>query len=241
LKPSCSRCSRLDIPCIGSGQQRYKFLHEDGASPSSNTKPSQRGRKISSSSSSSSSGASRSLSRTPSNGQSLLANVLVSKLKAKDDLRYHLTWTYGSILEDIPKRLGTNAALDTAVNALVCAHTHHAATQGALPDSESLTKYIHAVKTLRHCLDDPVKAREANTLCAIYLLMICHVCNLMSRLTCKVSLQGSCICSLTRSKALRISCQLQIQNILHSRRMELPDRQRARRHPSLRRHDVSPS
>jgi hypothetical protein len=114
----------------------------------------------------------------PSNEGSLLADALVSKLQAWDDLRFHLTWTYGIFLEEIPRRLGSNAALDTAVNALVCAHSQLNTSAGIvrIADPEALTKYNHAVRTLRICLDDPVKAREASTLCAVYLLMICQVC-----------------------------------------------------------------
>ena len=26
MVPECSRCTRLSIPCVGSGQQRYKFM-----------------------------------------------------------------------------------------------------------------------------------------------------------------------------------------------------------------------
>lgn len=105
----------------------------------------------------------------------MLCNALIAKLKAKDDLRYHLTWAYGCFLEDLPRRIGTNAALDTAVDALVCAHSRFSTlARGAANDLESLSKYTHAVKTLRLCLDDPVKARETNTLAAVMLLMMCQ-------------------------------------------------------------------
>ena len=106
----------------------------------------------------------------------MLSNALIAKLKAKDDLRYHLTWAYGSFLEDIPQRIGTNEALDTAVDALVCAHSRFGvAGRAAANHPESLNKYTHAVGTLRRSLDDPVKARQTNTLAAVLLLMMCQL------------------------------------------------------------------
>ena len=157
---------------MGSGQQRYKFLEEDGISNSSTKRLAIRSL---SSPSSRSGRSSQSLSRTPSGNDTLLSNALIAKLQAKDDIRYHLTWAYGSFLEGIPKRIGTNEALDTAVDALVYAHSQYGTTtRGAANDPESLTKYTHAVTTLRLCLDDPVKARETNTLAAVMLLLICQ-------------------------------------------------------------------
>lgn len=157
---------------MGSGQQRYKFLEEDGISNSSTKRLAIR----STSSPSSQSGrSSQSLSRTPSSNDTLLSNALIAKLKAKDDIRYHLPWAYGSFLEAIPQRIGTNEALDTAVDALVYAHSQYGTTtRGAANDPKSLTRYTHAVTTLRLCLDDPVKARETNTLAAVMLLLICQ-------------------------------------------------------------------
>ncbi|RDW69802.1 hypothetical protein BP6252_08822 [Coleophoma cylindrospora] len=105
-----------------------------------------------------------------------LASALVGKLDASDDMRYHLCWTYGDYLGDIPKRLGTNEALDTAVAALVSAHSCLGPRRGrggrATP--ESIQKYTHALNALRILLDNPAKAREPETLCAVMLLMICH-------------------------------------------------------------------
>jgi hypothetical protein len=104
----------------------------------------------------------------------VLAGGLIDKLKASTDLRYHLSWTYGGYLEDIPQRLGRSEALDTAVDALVCAHSDFAGS-GREVSPMSLRKYSDAIATLRVCLNDASQASSADTLCAVTLLMICHV------------------------------------------------------------------
>jgi hypothetical protein len=60
--------------------------------------------------------------------------------------------------------------------ALMSAHSRLALHRGTPPvtSSDSLSKYSYALKTLRIYLDDPIKAREAETLCAVMLLLICQ-------------------------------------------------------------------
>ncbi|TVY80299.1 hypothetical protein LSUE1_G003918 [Lachnellula suecica] len=151
VKPLCGRCLRLNIACVGSGFRRYKFKEDHRFT-------------------------SVQISTMPGNGKSLLTSALVGKLKASDDLRYHLTWAYGGFMEDIPKRIGTNEALDTAVEALVSSHASLGSHRsgGSLALSEGLMKYSRALKTLRFYLDDFEKARTAETLCAVMLLLICQ-------------------------------------------------------------------
>ena len=121
------------------------------------------------------------ISHSPINAQTLLTAALIDKLKPSADLRYHLSWTYGGYLEDIPRRLGNSEALDAAVDALVYAHSHFAGSQKSVAP-ESLHKYCHAIATLRISLDDPFEARTAETLCAVTLLLLCQVrsCDLRS-------------------------------------------------------------
>jgi hypothetical protein len=113
---------------------------------------------------------------TPSSQKTLLTQSLVRHLEASHDLRYHLTWVYGTFIEDIPRRIGSNEALDAAVMALMRAHSSLAVHRGTPPVacSDSLSKYSRALKTLRIYLDDPIKAREAETLCAVMILLICQ-------------------------------------------------------------------
>lgn len=112
-------------------------------------------------------------SLTPSSDK--LTCALVGKLSETDDLRYHIAWTYGDYIRDIPKRIGRNNALDTAVAALVGLHSAlrlKRESQISIP-IEVLQKYAHAIKTLREYLDIPARARESETLCAVSLLLIC--------------------------------------------------------------------
>ncbi|KAK1149036.1 hypothetical protein N8T08_007713 [Aspergillus melleus] len=86
------------------------------------------------------------------------------------DVRYEVIY-YGEFLKDLPRRLGSNAVLDASVVAFThgysAIHTHR-------PSPEALGSYVHALKTLRFALEDPVKTRTAETLCGIYLIMICQ-------------------------------------------------------------------
>jgi hypothetical protein len=162
-KPACSRCARLQIPCTGSGQQRYKFK-QVRAGP-----PGQHGGKRSSHSSASSSV--RSLSRTPSNETTSTLSEFVHKLEVQD-IRFDLVWAYGGLLREIPKRLGTNSALDAAVMAMTSTAADLAA---GYKSPEALVRYGSALTALRTCLDNPVTAQSSSTLCAIYLIWICQV------------------------------------------------------------------
>jgi hypothetical protein len=100
----------------------------------------------------------------------LLTGGFLSALQVTD-IRFDLS-IYGEFFKDIPRRLGTNEALDASVSALTTAwpsvHTRQQST-------EMVSRYVHALKSLRVCLSDPAKAESANTLCAVYLVTICQV------------------------------------------------------------------
>ncbi|KAF2178156.1 hypothetical protein K469DRAFT_643182 [Zopfia rhizophila CBS 207.26] len=159
-KPSCSRCTRLQIPCIGCGEQRYKFKDQKMVFRSAGFQAAQGVVSVSTV---------PALPRIPSNQTTMVASAFVSQLEVTD-IRYDLT-CYGAFLRHIPRRLGTNAALDASVGAVTSAFSSLHTGQHSL---DALTKYIHALKTLRVCLNDPVRARTVDTLCAIYLIMICQ-------------------------------------------------------------------
>lgn len=99
----------------------------------------------------------------------MVASKFVSTLEVTD-LRYDLAW-YGAFLKDIPRRLGSNDALDASVSALTVAHPSLHTRQKS---PEIFVKYGKALKALRTCLNDPIKARTVETLCAIYLIIICQ-------------------------------------------------------------------
>lgn len=88
-----------------------------------------------------------------------------------EDIRYSVG-AYGGFLTEIPRRLGVNQALDASVDALTTAFSSVYTHQRT---SEALAKYTQALTSLRVCLDDPAKSHQPETLCAIYLVMICQV------------------------------------------------------------------
>jgi hypothetical protein len=87
------------------------------------------------------------------------------------DVRYDLS-CYGGFLNQIPARLGRNPALDASVGALTTAFPA-LYTQRLLPDA--ISRYIDALRALRICLQDPATAKSLDTLCAIYLILVCQV------------------------------------------------------------------
>ena len=108
----------------------------------------------------------------PSNELSLLASALIKAIHRSTDFRYNLWWSFGMFLEDVPRRLGTNEALDRAIDAVTCAHVGFCV--GRVGTVEALTKYSQALRTLRVYLDDRVHAQSSNTLCAVMVLLICQ-------------------------------------------------------------------
>ncbi len=109
------------------------------------------------------------------NELSALTVSLVSAM-AVTDPRFDLS-VYGSFLQEIPRRLGRNPALDASVRALTVAfpsvrnrqHVRHT------PTAEVLRSYSHALRCLRGCLGDSSLAHAPETMCAVHLVMICQV------------------------------------------------------------------
>jgi hypothetical protein len=99
------------------------------------------------------------------------SSAFVSLLEITD-ARYDLS-CYGGFLKDVPRRLGTgHDALDASVHALTSCFSLLYTGQRSL---DPLLKYGNALKALRICMGDPIKARTPDTLCAIYLITICNV------------------------------------------------------------------
>ncbi|KAK5064815.1 hypothetical protein LTR84_000649 [Exophiala bonariae] len=164
-KPTCGRCSRLGILCIGSGERRFKFKSEFA------------GRELSKSSSASPSKRSPPLEvrGSPSSDFTIFVGSVIDRvhITSQSDLRYNLTWAFGGYLLEVPRRLGANAALDAAADALVTCHLRF--NSGVRETSrEELIKYTYALGQLRVILDDPTIAASSNTLCAVMLLTLCQ-------------------------------------------------------------------
>lgn len=173
-KPACARCTRLNVPCVGAGQQRYMFK-EQRASPDSSdngrisivtVSPERDTPKKEDS-------LLEVVVRSPSNPVTLLANSFIDTIKLTTGVRYNLAWTYGAFFNDIPQRLGYNEALDTSVYALLSAHSNFCSR--VRMSEETLNRYSRALGKLRVYLDDPVKAHASETLCATMLLLITQV------------------------------------------------------------------
>lgn len=75
-------------------------------------------------------------------------------------------------MEEIPRRLGHNAALDFAVDALTNAYVGFCTHQKV--SIETLAKYSKALKTLVVYLDNPAQASSSETLCAVMVLLLCQ-------------------------------------------------------------------
>ncbi|KFY02305.1 hypothetical protein O988_02232 [Pseudogymnoascus sp. VKM F-3808] len=183
-KPSCSRCARLKMACVGAGQQRYKFKEQNGtqnaiAIPRRTKEQNGTGTTIIMPQRTKEEYTSfdmidvlKTVPHTPSSKLTLATDEFVGTIKMSTSVRYNLVYWYGEFLKDIPARLGRNGALDTAVEALTAAHSSFCLYHRATP--EALVKYSTALRTLRFYLDDPVKASSSETLCAVMLLLICQ-------------------------------------------------------------------
>jgi hypothetical protein len=81
---------------------------------------------------------------------------------------------FGPLIQEVPSRIGHNAALDAAVAVLVDAHTSLVNKKSSL-DIVSPHLYLRAIKTLQLCLEEPQESISANTLCASVLLSLVEV------------------------------------------------------------------
>ncbi|KAF1817388.1 hypothetical protein P152DRAFT_463556 [Eremomyces bilateralis CBS 781.70] len=166
-RPACSRCARLQIACVGAGKQRFKFAenltieHLESRRSSSNPSPRR--------SLEAAAQPALAMPAAPSNELTLVTAAFLSTLQVTD-IRFDPT-VYGEFLKDIPRRLGTNAALDASV------HTFSVAFPQVYSHKKSpdvVESYSRALAALRTSLDRPSEASSINTLCAIYLMIICQ-------------------------------------------------------------------
>lgn len=150
---------------------RFKFVHNNAHKPKSKraapakSKGDKNGREV----------APRRLLPSPlnftvSSEVAKAASAFVSVLEVSDP-RYDIT-CYGGWVLDLPRRLGANEALDASVNALSATFP---AVHSKQITCKALSSYVKALEVLRLYIADPVKVREPETLCAIYLVMICQV------------------------------------------------------------------
>jgi hypothetical protein len=86
----------------------------------------------------------------------------------------HRMSVFGPFIQEVPARIGHNAALDSAVAVLVNVHTALVYKKTA-DEIVSPELYIRAIKTLQSCLEDPQLGMSPNTLCASVLLGLVEV------------------------------------------------------------------
>ncbi|KAJ5225863.1 hypothetical protein N7468_007088, partial [Penicillium chermesinum] len=94
-------------------------------------------------------------------------------IKPSTDPRYNVWWSFGPFLEDVPRRLGTNEALDRAIDVLTTSHND--VCNGRVGTVGALAKYSHALRTLSVYVEDPRHAQDSNTLCAVMVLLIAQM------------------------------------------------------------------
>lgn len=178
---TCGRCRRLDIPCVGSGQQRYKF-QDEGQKLALRNKPSHSSRSTSSQSIITTRSDRQSdnipsapvILHHPSNALDKLTISFIDNLSPSLDISIQLIGNFGGFLAYVPSRLGRNASLDTAADVLVAAYTRYR-SHGCNPTSEVLIKHSRALNALRKSLGDPMQATSSETLGAVMVLLICQV------------------------------------------------------------------
>lgn len=155
IKPICSRCQQLGIPCVGGGLKRFIFKSHNMSKLNTSSQPDNPN------------------SQMPSSTSMAVGLSLVSRLETRHQ-RFEMNWAHGSFMDEIPKRLDHSKALATATEAFMlaipCAEVSHTLSR------QRLRAYIAALTATRLALLHPVDAFSSNTLCAVYLLWVCQVC-----------------------------------------------------------------
>ncbi|PVH95317.1 hypothetical protein DM02DRAFT_675565 [Periconia macrospinosa] len=155
LKPSCTRCKRLKIECVGGGEQRFRFV-SSGRQPPNTKQLVQRPRVTI-------------LPSLTSNTMSISSAFL--EVFGVGTGRLGAITTASSLYGLVPRRLGSNQALDAAVEAVIGAHLF---MEKKCSQTDARKKYGHALQALGTCLQNSEHRFSASTLCAIYFLIICQ-------------------------------------------------------------------
>ena len=108
--------------------------------------------------------------RVPSSQMIRDASGFASALQVTD-VRFELG-IYGPFLAEIPRRLGRSEALDASVRSLT---TVYPSVHSHQFTSDMYKSYGEALRHLRAALGDSSTATSVDTLCAVYLVMICQV------------------------------------------------------------------
>ncbi|KAF5665623.1 fungal transcriptional regulatory n-terminal [Fusarium denticulatum] len=159
-KPACSRCARLGVPCVGSGEQKYVFKPVSFTKPfkTSFSKP----RKSETSSQ-------VSIVHKPQNPLTLLQAKLVAALEITD-LRYGIN-CYGDFLEHIPRRLGHSHVLDVSVDLMMSLLPCHYEYE---TPSKVLAKFGSGLKILMEPHNQKGAQLSLEGVAAFHIMTICQ-------------------------------------------------------------------
>ena len=104
-----------------------------------------------------------------SNDSSIGTGMLVSVLDVTDP-RYDV-FCYGPFMKDLPRRMGHSQVLDASASAFASAVRAIRTKQTSV---DALQKYGVALSAIQQSLGDSTTAYSADTLCSVYLIMVCH-------------------------------------------------------------------
>ncbi|TWU71954.1 hypothetical protein ED733_000940 [Metarhizium rileyi] len=164
----CSRCRTRNIPCVGVGQQRFKFINQSSTSPTSTNS-----QKV----------VSRFVEATPRVVGSPKSPLRSNNDRIADTLIYFLGSTHQgynlkpfrlSVFGELPRRIGYSAALDASLAAFTSLlETRQSPSEQLNP--RSLQLYASGLKTLESSIANPSSRYRSDTLCAAYILSECHI------------------------------------------------------------------
>ncbi|KAF4988689.1 hypothetical protein FDECE_14962 [Fusarium decemcellulare] len=129
VKPTCGRCKRLDVPCIGNGVKRWKFQSFQGEDKRLKPCP----------------------KSSPTNNTARVASSLVYILGI-EDIRYDLRAFGGRLIPELPSQIGSNPALDACVSAMVSLYKSRQYSESKV---DALAQYGDALTATRKTIRDP--------------------------------------------------------------------------------------
>jgi hypothetical protein len=153
--PCCSRCKRLKIACVGSGQQRFAFRDQKcpRRPPKAKTKaivktnlPWQR-------------------------TEHVLLSPFLEAIRPDADPRFNLMYSYGRVLQWLPQRIGRSLALDASIKALILAH--HDVCRRSRDNNGAAEAYNDAIHRLRLSIDHQTDTCDIHLIAAAAVLIIC--------------------------------------------------------------------
>ncbi|KAF4446299.1 hypothetical protein F53441_10049 [Fusarium austroafricanum] len=148
VKPTCGRCKRIGVPCIGNGVKRWKFHSFQNDNQSLVAMP----------------------KRCPSNQQTKLSSSLVHILQT-EDCRFDIRAFGGKVIPELVSQIGCNSALDTCVNAMVSLYRSHQCQQSRV---SALTRYGEALTATRNAIIS-TKESIVMKMQIVVVMFACHV------------------------------------------------------------------